>query len=130
MCLFCIPVYYNIIYKNMKLIWTETMTFMDPPFFWVAQLDIRFSAYFTQNFISWYVIVVQLSIFSFAPIFLILNHKASLLMESNAFSESTKHRYNFHLFAFKFLSTCFNYKNIYCSSSFSKSNLKQSQFFL
>ena len=66
----------------------------------------------TQNFISWYIILIQLIIVLLTPVFLILNHKASLLMESDAFlkyethlSKSTKHQNNLLLFALKYIPT-------------------------
>ena len=47
---------------------------------------------------------IRLTILSLTPIFLILNHKSSLLLESKAFSKSTKHQYNLPLFAPRYLS--------------------------
>jgi hypothetical protein len=73
--------------------------------FWVAQIDIRFSQHFTKNFISWYIIFIELPILSLTPIFLIWKYTATLLLESNAFSKSTKHQYNLSRFALKYLST-------------------------
>ena len=66
----------------------------------------------------------------FTAVFHMWNHKASLLMESDAFTKSIKHKYNLSLLALEYL-TCLDYENlIYCFCSFSKSHLKQGQFFL
>jgi len=56
------------------------------PFACGAQLCIWFAPHFSQNFIKSYVVFVQLIIFLLMYIFLILNPRASLLMESDAIS--------------------------------------------
>jgi hypothetical protein len=100
------------------------------PFLCNAQLDLRFSPHFTQNFISWYIIVIQLIMFSLTPVFCTWNHKAFLSMESNAFTKSITHKYNLPLVAMEYL-TRLDYKNlIYCFCSFSKYHPKQGQFFM
>lgn len=62
-------------------------------------------------------------------VFSYVKPKTSLLMESKAFSKSTKDKYNLPLIALKYLTTHFDYENtIYSSSAFSKSHLKNGNF--
>lgn len=56
------------------------------PFACGAQLCIWFAPHFAQNFIKSYIVFVQLIIFLLTYIFLILNLRDSLLMESDAIS--------------------------------------------
>jgi hypothetical protein len=56
------------------------------PFACGTQLCIWFAPHFTQNFIKSYAVFVQLIIFLQTYIFLILNLRASLLLESDAIS--------------------------------------------
>ena len=70
----------------------------------VAQLDIR---YFSILHTKFYILVHYFCTIkhTLMLMFLILNHRAPLLTESNAFSKSTTQQYTLPLFTLKYLST-------------------------